>query len=56
MPTLLIGLGGTGCSVVDRVAGMIKENGVPNPYIFCIGMDTDTSTARRTQNIKIITI
>ena len=52
--TLLVGLGGTGCRIVDRVAGMIKESPVPEQHIRCVGMDTDTNDAGRIQNIEII--
>jgi hypothetical protein len=55
MRTLLVGLGGTGCRIVDRVAGMIKESQVPDQYIRCIGMDTDTGDSGKIQNIDIIT-
>jgi hypothetical protein len=54
MRTLLLGLGGTGCRIVDRVAGMIKESQVPDQYIRCIGMDTDTNDAGQIQDIEII--
>jgi len=38
---LLVGLGGTGCKIVDRALGRIKESQVPDQYIRCVGLDTD---------------
>jgi len=52
--TLLIGLGGTGCRIVDRVAGMIKESTVPDHLIRCIGIDTDTNDMSEIENIEVI--
>lgn len=54
MRTLLIGLGGTGCRIVDRVAGRIKKNPAEDQYIRCIGMDTDAHESRRIHHIDVI--
>ena len=43
MRTLLVGLGGTGCKIADRVLGMIKKSEVPDQYIRCVGLDTDAN-------------
>ena len=50
MRTLLVGLGGTGCRVVDQVLGRINESKVPDQYICCIGFDTDSSTLSSLKN------
>ena len=52
--TLLIGLGGTGCKIVDRVAGMINENFIPDRRICCIGFDTDSNDIGNIKHIEII--
>lgn len=52
--TLLVGLGGTGCEIVDRVAGMIKANIVPEQHIRCVGFDTATTDISKMKNIPII--
>ena len=50
MRTLLVGLGGTGCRIVDRVLGRIKETKVPDQYIRCVGLDTDINILKDLSN------
>ena len=52
--TLLIGLGGTGCQIVDRAAAMIGDSRVPDHSIQCIGFDTDSNDLSQLKNIDII--
>lgn len=56
--TLLVGLGGTGCLIVDKVAGMIKESHTPDHNIQCIGLDTDSNDTKngikKIENIEIV--
>ncbi len=49
LKTLLVGLGGSGCRVVDVVAGMAHDEDVQ-----CIGFDTDASEKEKLKNLKKI--
>ena len=54
--TLLVGLGGTGCEIVDRVAGMIRQNRDEEHIIECIGLDTDTNDLKNIRHIDVIAV
>lgn len=54
VPTLLVGLGGIGCSIVD-----LTMNAVPKemrPYVGAVGIDTDIEDLKKLKNIETIWI
>ena len=53
LPTLLVGLGGTGCRIVDRVLGRARAAGMDSDHrIEFIGFDTDVVDIAKLENLS----
>jgi hypothetical protein len=53
LPTLLVGLGGTGCRIVDQVLGRAKAAGIDSDNrIEFIGFDTDLVDINKLKNLQ----
>lgn len=52
-PTILVGIGGTGCLIAERVLGQARDAGLTDLERVCIiGMDTDIKDLRKLRNIE----
>lgn len=52
-PTMLVGVGGTGCQIVDRVHDTARKDGlIDDSKIVVIGLDTDDNDMRRLSSIE----